>query len=219
MHIPTGFIPITVAAGGYAVMGAAALYTLRKIKEAEDPRANIPKAALLTAAFFVASLIHIPVPPTSVHLILNGLLGVILGYYAFPAILVGLVFQAILFGHGGVDTFGVNAVILGLPALLAHLIFQARHLMGGGSNRITSSIFGFIAGASAIAVSTLLFFGIMVYSIPADMNAATEQAAITALSLAHIPLMLIEGTLTAMLIIYLMRVQPHLLGGLREARA
>ena len=219
MHIPTGFVPFTVVTGGYAVMGAAAWYTLRKIKEEEDPRAKIPKAALLTAAFFVTSLIHIPVPPTSVHLILNGLLGVILGYYAFPAILVGLVFQAILFGHGGVDTFGVNAVILGLPALLAHLIFQARHLVGGESNRMTSSIFGFIAGASAIAISTLLFFGLMIYNIPADMDVAAEQTAITVLSLAHIPLMLIEGTLTAMLIIYLMRVQPHLLGGLREARA
>lgn len=33
----------------------------------------------MTAAFFVASLIHVPIGPTSVHLLLNGLLGVVVG--------------------------------------------------------------------------------------------------------------------------------------------
>ena len=69
-------------------------------------REGVPKASLLTAAFFVASWIHIPVPPTSVHLVLNGLVGAALGYYAFPAILIGLFFQAVMFQHGGLTTPG-----------------------------------------------------------------------------------------------------------------
>ena len=85
MHIPDGILPVTVCAAGYAATAAATWYSLRKINEQENPQASVPKAAMLTAAFFVASWIHIPIPPTSVHLVLNGLLGVLLGYYAFPA--------------------------------------------------------------------------------------------------------------------------------------
>ncbi|MEN9223377.1 MAG: energy-coupling factor ABC transporter permease, partial [Thermostichus sp. BF3_bins_97] len=46
---------------------------LAKPDAEQDPRRHLPKAALLTAAFFVASSIHLPLPPASVHLVLNGL--------------------------------------------------------------------------------------------------------------------------------------------------
>ena len=92
MHISDGLLPAPVAISGYAITGFATWYSLRQINRQSEPTQGIPKASLLTAAFFVASSIHIPVPPTSLHLILNGLLGVVLGYYAFPAILIGLFF-------------------------------------------------------------------------------------------------------------------------------
>ncbi len=88
------------------------------------PQANIPKASLLTAAFFVGSSIHIPLPPTSIHLILNGLMGTLLGYYAFLAIPIGLFFQAVIFNHGGMSTLGVNTIIMGVPAIAAYHLFR-----------------------------------------------------------------------------------------------
>jgi cobalt/nickel transport system permease protein len=39
----------------------------------------------------VASLIHVPIGPSNAHLILNGLVGLLLGWGAFPAILVALI--------------------------------------------------------------------------------------------------------------------------------
>ena len=93
MHIPDGILPIGVAVAGYAVTAAATYGSLTALKRQKDSDKQLPKAALLTAAFFVASWVHIPVPPTSVHLVLNGLLGVVLGYYAFPSIVVGLFLQ------------------------------------------------------------------------------------------------------------------------------
>ncbi|MEM7134113.1 MAG: cobalt transporter CbiM [Chloroflexota bacterium] len=219
MHIPDGIVPIGVAVAGYAVTGAATWYSLRKINQADDPREYVPKAALLTAAFFVASWIHIPIPPTSVHLILNGLMGVMLGFFAFPAILIGLIFQAVLFGHGGITTLGVNAAMIGIPALLAHGIFQMRHLASFGSEEVRSGIFGFVGGATAMGLSVLIFFALMVMTMPADINAEIERAAISALSIAHLPVMLIEGALTARLVTFLLRVKPTLLGGMSEARA
>lgn len=213
MHIPDGILPATVAAGGYAVTGLATWYSLRKIDQAENPRANVPKAALLTAAFFVASWIHIPVPPTSVHLVLNGLLGVILGWFAFPAILIGLLFQAIMFQHGGLTTLGVNAAMMGIPALIAFGIFQLRLRVANRESERASAFFGFVAAAMGFGLSVVIFYVLLITTIPADLNVAAESAATGALALAHIPVMLIEGGLTAMLVVFLMRVKPELLGG------
>ncbi|NER52196.1 MAG: cobalt transporter CbiM, partial [Symploca sp. SIO1A3] len=124
MHISDGILPASTCILGYATTGGLTWYSLRQINRAQNPQENIPKASLLTAAFFVASWIHIPIPPSSVHLILNGLLGTVLGYHAFPAILIGLFFQAVFFQHGGLSTLGVNAVMIGLPAIFASYLFQ-----------------------------------------------------------------------------------------------
>jgi hypothetical protein len=127
VHIPDGIIPAQVCAGGYALTGLTTWYVLRQIRRGPDPSEEVPKAALLAAAFFIGSSINIPVPPVSVHLVLNGLLGALLGWYAWPAILIGLFLQALLIGHGGLTTLGVNAVMMGVPALMAWGIFQLRY--------------------------------------------------------------------------------------------
>jgi cobalt/nickel transport system permease protein len=212
MHIPDGILPATVCLGGYATAGAATWYSLRKIGGKENPREGIPKASLLTAAFLVASWIHIPIPPASVHLVLNGLLGAVLGYFAMPAILIGLFFQAVLFQHGGLTTLGVNATVMGVTALLAHQIFQLRQVFGS-SNRTVLAICGFLAGAGGIALAAIAVFTILFSTIPAHLDVQAERASIYALTLAHIPLMAIEGIFTAMIVLFLQRVKPEILEG------
>ena len=212
MHIPDGILPVHVTAAGYAVTAAATWYSVRKINQKENPRKNVPKASLLTAAFFVASWIHIPVPPTSVHLVLNGLLGAMLGYFAFPAILIGLFFQAVMFQHGGLTTLGINAVVMGVPAIIAHYIFRLRKL-GNHEGRTKTAVLGFLSGAAALGISVVLFVIILITNIPADIEVATEQAAIYALAIAHLPLIVIEGTINAMLTVFLQRVRPRVLDG------
>ncbi|MEB3291268.1 MAG: cobalt transporter CbiM [Leptolyngbya sp.] len=214
MHIPDGIVSAQVCAAGYALTGLATWYSLRQINRKPDPSAEIPKASLLTAAFFVASSIYIPVPPTSVHLILNGLLGVVLGYFAFPAILIGLFFQALVIGHGGLTTLGINAAMMGLPALLAYHIFQSRNTLGNAiPEPARTGIFAFLGGALGLGIAALIFLALVILNIPADVNATTERAAILTLSIAHLPLMVVEGMFTAMLVLFLQRVKPELLEG------
>jgi cobalt/nickel transport system permease protein len=210
MHIPDGILPITISAAGYATSGAATWYSLRKIGQKEDAQASIPKASLLTAVFFVASWIHIPVPPTSVHLVLNGLLGAVLGYYAFPAILIGLFFQAVMFQHGGLTTLGVNATMMGVPALLAFFVFRLRRVVGK-DRRWGVGVFGFLAGATGLGVAALIAWGLLVATIPAHLDAEAERASIYALTLAHMPLIVLEGVFTALVALFLHRVKPELL--------
>ncbi len=214
MHILDGIVPVQIGIGGYVVTGLITWYSLRQINRMKDPMQRVPKAALLTTAFFVASLIHLPIPPASVHLLLNGMLGCVLGYYAFPAILIGLFFQAATFGHGGISSLGINALIMGIPALLAYHLFQLRQTFGRQLKpRLAFGLFGFLAGAFGLGLSALIFFTIVIVTIPSNLDAATERAAVFTLLLAHIPLALIEGIFTAMLVLFLERVKPELLQG------
>lgn len=103
--------------------GAALLLVLfgaYRLREEE-----VPRIALLTAGFFVASSIHIAVGPTSVHLLLNGLVGVVLGRRAALAIPVGVFMQAVLLSHGGYYVMGVNCCVMTVPALAAWQIFAS----------------------------------------------------------------------------------------------
>jgi cobalt/nickel transport system permease protein len=118
VHISDGVLTLPWLAGGFALAAALALFGAWRIRDEE-----IPQVALLTSAFFVASFIHVRIPPASVHLLLNGLVGVILGRRAALAIPVGLLLQAALFGHGGFTTLGINSCDMVLPALLAALLF------------------------------------------------------------------------------------------------
>lgn len=117
-HISDAFLTPAWTVGGFLAAGVLALVGAWRIREEE-----IAQTAVLTAAFFVASLIHVRVGPTSVHLLLNGLLGVILGRRALLAVPVGLFLQAVLLQHGGYTTLGINSCIMGIPALAAWQLF------------------------------------------------------------------------------------------------
>ncbi|WP_354636348.1 cobalt transporter CbiM [Planktothricoides raciborskii] len=212
MHIADGILPAKVCIGGYAIAGLATWYSLRQINRQKNPQQGIPKASLLTAAFFVASGISIPIPPASVHFVLNGLLGTILGYYAFPAILIGLFFQGQMFGHGGLTTLGVNATMMGIPAILAYHIFQLRYLFREQKPVITS-IFAFMSGAIGLGLALMIFFILVISNLPAELDNLTERSALYGLMLSHIPLIMIEGIFTAMLVMFLQRVKPELIKG------
>ena len=210
MHIPDGFLPPSICITGYALTGGVTWYCLRQIQRDRDISANIPKASLLTAAFFVASLIHIPIPPTSIHLIFNGLMGAILGYYAFPAILIGLFFQAVMFQHGGMSTLGVNAIIIGSPSIAGYYLFQQRERLGK-EKPIVTTILSFATGAGALLLSAAMFAILLVTNISPDMDANVERTAIF-ISLGGYSIQAaIEGVFTVMLISFLEKVKPELL--------
>jgi cobalt/nickel transport system permease protein len=59
----------------------------------------------------------------------------------------------------------------------------------------------------------LIFLALIIFNIPAELDAGAERAAILALSIAHVPLALIEGLFTAMLVLFVRRVKPELLEG------
>ncbi len=210
MHIPDGLIPPSVCITGFALTGGMTWYALREIKKDLNPQANIPKASLLTAAFFVTSLIHIPIPPTSIHLILNGMIGAILGYYAFLAIPIGLFFQAVMFNHGGISTLGVNTIIMGLPAIAAYHLFRLRKRVTH-KRELWTKILAFSSSALALLLSASLFALIAISNIPPDVNPVTERNAIYLSMITYSIQAIIEGMVSVMLVSFLEKVKPELL--------
>ena len=116
MHIYEGVLSnspegIAVLSVGIVATAAGTAMGLRKMDYE-----RVPQVAMLSSAFFVISLITVPLAGTSVHLVLSGLVGLILGWAAFPAMLIALVLQAMFFGIGGPTTLGINTLSMALPA-------------------------------------------------------------------------------------------------------
>lgn len=209
MHIPDGFLPPAIAIGGYAATGGGLWFCLRQIRRSATSAAHLPKAALLTAAFFVASLIHIPVPPLSIHLVLNGFLGILLGFYALPAIVVGLFLQAVMFGHGGLTSLGVNALIMGLPALFAYSVVRGGQRFP--SHAWLQRLIVFVASSGALLGSAILFVGLALSTITPDLDVALEHQAVAIAALGYGVQAIIEGGITVMAVDFLYRVRPEIL--------
>ena len=209
MHLPDGLVHGGMAIAGYGACAALVGLSLWRVDRLPDPGALVPRAALVAAVFFAGSLVSIPVPPTSVHLMLSGLVGVLLGWLAVPVVLIGLFFQAILFGHGGVTTLGLNGLILGLPALVA---FAGWRLAGGDrlGRRVAMALAAGL-GAGGVILAVGLFAAIVLLGLPADLDAATERRAVGIFIWAHLPVMLIEGVVTATAVGFLHRAGSGLL--------
>ena len=209
MHLPDGLVHGGMAVAGYGLSAAVVGLSLWRVDRLPDPGALVPRAALVAAVFFAGSLVSIPVPPTSVHLILSGLVGVLLGWLAMPVVLIGLFFQAILFGHGGVTTLGLNALILGLPAILAFAVWRLAR--GDGLGRPAAMALAAGLGAGGVVLAVGLFAAIVLLGLPADLDAATERRAIGIFMAAHLPVAVIEGVVTAAAVGFLHRAGSGLL--------
>ena len=196
MHISEGVLSAPVLLAGAALAAVGTGIGLKRLDYDQ-----IAKAGMLSAAFFVASLVHVPIGPSNAHLILNGLLGLLLGWGAFPAILVALVLQAVFFQFGGITTLGVNTVIMALPAVICYLIFGR---FVHKSSR-AAAIAAFACGFLSVLLSGLLVALSLVFT---DENFLDVSGIILA---AHVPVMIIEGIVTAICLAFLRKVKPEML--------
>lgn len=203
MHISDGVLaaPTLLAGAALAVTGVG-------IGLAVTPPREIPKVAMLAATLFVASLVHVPIGPVHMHLVLIGLAGLLLGWAALPALLIALTLQAVLFGYGGLTTLGVNVCVMGVPAVAVGVVLRRP---AAGARRDVALAAGFAAGAlSILLAATLLMLALWT-------TGDSLRALAKAVFVAHLPLAIVEGVLTAFVVGFVRRVRPELLTGGRPA--
>jgi len=196
VHISDGVLPLTTAIGGCAAGAGMAAWSARRTRS-ED----LPKVAVVTAAFFVASLIHVPLGPTSVHLLIPGLTGALLGPAAFLSIGIGLLLQSLLFQFGGLTALGANTLMMGLPAVMCGWFFQRFK----GRSQLRQSVIGGVAGAAGTGMAALIL-AVFLAAAGEDFFGVAKIAL-----LAHVPVIIIEGMVSAFTIGFLVRVKPSLL--------
>ena len=143
MHISDGIIstPVCIAANIAAI---GLIYVSGRNARPDE----IPKMGMTGAALFVSSLIHFPLAGASVHLGLFGLAGIILGKRSFPVVFTALLFQSLIFQHGGLLSVGLNAINMGTGAWVAWMIWSIA--------KVPISIRALLAGFAGIIVPALL---------------------------------------------------------------
>jgi len=101
MHIPDGFLDLTVCAITYIATIVFWAFAFKKAKNVLDER-QIPLMATLTAMFFAAQMMNYPiVGGTTAHLLGGPVLGITLGPYAgLISMTIILLIQALFFGDG-----------------------------------------------------------------------------------------------------------------------
>jgi len=184
---------VPVLATGAVVTAVGCYFGLKQLTDSK-----IPQAAVLAACFFVASLVHIPVGPSSVHLIFNGIIGLLLGMSTFPVILIGLILQAVFFGFGGVVVLGVNTINIAIPAVLVGLALKPY------IERWPATVVGFTSGFAAVFLTSLMVALSLTLSGDLFLNSASLVI------VTHLPIALLEGFVGAYIFHLLKKVRPEL---------
>lgn len=198
-HIPDGVLSAPVLIAG----GAASLVLLGvAVKRLDEER--IPQTAVLAAVFFVASLVHVPIGPTSVHPLLGGLMGLVLGWAAVPSILVALLLQAVFFGFGGITVLGVNVFNMAVPALLVAV------LLGRPLRRTENPRLAFAIGAAAGGLGVALTAALVCAALA--LSGAEYVPALGIILASYGPLAIVEAVITGAAVGLLKKIKPELLG-------
>ena len=196
MHISDGVASFPLLCAGGVISAAGVTVGLSRLKDEQ-----IPKAALLSAVIFVGSaIIRLPIGPASVHPILNGLAGLVLGWAAMPVFLIVLFLQALLFLFGGITTLGINTVTMGLPAVMSYYCFVP--VLRRARTARAAFVVGVAATASALVLSFALWLAALLLS--GRQFAVIAQLAV----LPHLLLVVAESIFVGFVVSFLYRVYP-----------
>ncbi len=191
MHISDGGLSTVVCAAGYAAAVTGIAYAMKGTKE-ED----IPKISLMAGTFFAISLIMVPIPPSSVHPLMCGLIGIILGKKSPLAFFPALLLQALLFQHGGITTLGANTLMLSVSSMLSSFIFYKWK-----SNNVLLK--GMVIGALSVV------FVVLVLSCLLYAGGIFAKETFIALFISHSVIMAVEAVITGFAVKLMVKAKPE----------
>jgi cobalt/nickel transport system permease protein len=212
MHISEGILPLNWAVLWFAIAAPFVAYGLYRLKSLStaDPSFK-PLVGLMAAVVFIISCMPIPVPTagTCSHPCGTAISGILVG----PAIsvlvaAVALLIQALFLAHGGLSTWGANVISMGVMGSFAgFLTFKGFRTM-----RINMAVSGFMAGlladwATYFTTSVELASGIKGDSPLMPLFWKILIAFIPT----QLPLGILEGAMTAGMVVLLYKKRPDLL--------
>ena len=212
MHLAEGILPASHALGWTGAAVPLLVWSLRgeQKSQSEDPRSSIVIAGT-TSLLFAATMLPLPVPVVGAtsHLCLTPILSLVVGLRRifWPTFFVVLL-QAMLFGHGGLTTLGVNSVVLGLigPAITIGLW---RTLKGVGVPESMSLGVACGLGALSIYVADALVLAAALSDLAEP--SATFMTVVVGFAPVQLPLMVVEAIVSVAIIRMLVSRRPGIL--------
>jgi cobalt/nickel transport system permease protein len=217
MHIPDGYLSPQTCAVGYAVAIPFWVAATQKVKKVVKTR-SVPFLAVLAALSFLVMMFNIPIPDgTTAHAVGGSIIAILLGpWAAVIAVSVALLFQALLFGDGGVLAYGANVVNMAI--ILPFVAFAVYQLIAGRTpltarRRVVAAAVGGYVGINAAALAAAIEFGIQPELFHTASGAPLYSPyhlsqTIPAMLLAHLTIAgAAEAFLTAGIVAYLQRAE------------
>lgn len=213
MHMSDALISPAVGGTLWAATAGLIAWSARVVRR--DVRENrVPLMGVLGAFIFTAQMINFAIPGTgsSGHLGGGLILAVLLGpHAAFLTIASVLTIQALFFADGGLLALGCNIFNLGFfPAFLAWPLFY-RPLAGDGRRparawaaAMIAAVVGLQLGAFSVVLETRA-------SGLTDLPFGTFAALMQPI---HLAIGLVEGLVTAAVVVFIVRARPEVLAGI-----
>jgi cobalt/nickel transport system permease protein len=213
MHIPDGYLGPVTCGFFYAVMIPVWTAASNAVKKTLKAR-QVPVLAVGAAFSFVIMMFNVPIPGgTTGHAVGGVLIAILLGPWAgCIAITVALAVQALLFGDGGITSFGANCFNMAFAMPFAgYYIYRALtpHAPAASSRRVLAAGIAAYFGINLAAFLAGLEFGLQ----PLLHHTADGQALYCPYGLkVAVPVMLgehllvfgwIEAVITALAVKYL----------------
>jgi cobalt/nickel transport system permease protein len=215
MHIPDGYLSPSTCAVGYAVAIPVWAVASKRVSNVVKTR-NVPMLAVFSALSFLVMMFNVPIPDgTTAHAVGGAVIAICLGpWAAVIAVSVALLFQALLFGDGGVLAYGVNvvnmAIILPFVGYGVYRLIAGRAPLTSRRRVVAAAIAGYV-GINAAAMAAAVEFGIQ-----PDLFTTSDGAplyspyhlsqTIPAMALPHLTIAgLCEALMSAAIVAYLQR--------------
>lgn len=163
MHIPDNYLSPATCAVMTAVAVPIWAVSIKKIKK-QIPKERIPLIGIGASFSFLMMMFNVPLPGgTTGHAVGSGLIALILGpYAACIATTIALLIQALIFGDGGILSFGANcfnmAIVIPFTAYWIYN-FIKKH-MKLKHNETLGIIAGSYIGLNIAALCAAIEFGI-----------------------------------------------------------
>lgn len=207
MHIPDGFLSVTVAVAMWLISALVIAYALKRANKDLGER-QVPLMGVLAACIFAGQMLNFAVAGgTSGHLLGAALATILLGPWAAVLVLTCVVsVQALIFQDGGLLALGANIFNMAVVGVfVAHFAYQsAQRLLEG--HRWGVLVSGFIAGWLSIFVAALAAALELALSGTSPANVA-----VPAMGGIHALIGIGEGLITAGALAFIAAARPDLL--------
>ena len=215
LHIPDGFLSVSVSIIMWGVSVVVIAYALRRVSHDLGER-QVPLMGVLAAAIFAGQMLNFTVAGgTSGHLIGATLVTILLGPWAAILVLTTVVgVQALIFQDGGLLVMGANVFNMAIVGVaVSYMVYQTFLKLTGGRK------WGVFAGAFVAAWLSMMAAALSTALLLAISGTSPANIAVPAMASVHALIGIGEGliTLGAAALIYATRPDLLHLGEKRPA--